>query len=101
MLGGATPKWTPLAIAAALAAVALVRPKWLAPANRVWMAFGRVLHRITSPIIITLIYFLVITPTGLSMRALGKDPLRLKWDAGADTYWMPRTEESDSMGRQF
>ena len=101
MLGGAAPKWTLLALAAALAAVALARPQWLAPANRVWMAFGRILHRIMSPIIITLIYFVVITPTGLLMRAFGKDPLRLKWDAEADTYWLPRTEESESMHRQF
>lgn len=101
MLGGTAPKWTLLALAAALAAVALGRPQWLAPANRVWMAFGRILHRITSPIIITLIYFLVITPTGLLMRAFGKDPLRLKWDAEADTYWLPRTGESESMERQF
>ena len=102
VLGGGPPRWTLLALAGASALVAIARPRWLARPNSAWMALGRLLHRVTSPIVIAVIYFGVITPTGLVMRALGKDPLRLRRDPDAETYWLPRAPSEDrSMERQF
>jgi hypothetical protein len=42
-------------------------------------------------VILTLVFFLVVTPIGLVMRMIGKDPLTKGADESADTYWIPRT----------
>ena len=101
---GAEPRWWALAIAAALAIIAAAAPRLLAPANRLWHRFGLLLNRMVGPIAVALVFYLAVTPTGLIMRALGKDPLRLKWDARAASYWIARDPPGpapDGMPRQF
>ncbi len=101
--GGAARAWA-AAIAGAFLAVALARPSALAPLNRAWTAFGSVLHRITNPLIMGLVFYGAVAPTALIMRALGKDPLRRRFDRDATSYWIERTPpgpEPDSMKRQF
>lgn len=56
----------------------LMNSKFLYPLNIIWFKFGLMLGGIMAPLIMGLIYFLVITPTGLLMRMLGKDILKLK-----------------------
>lgn len=80
-----------LAVAAAFAIVALVLPRALTPLNRAWTRLSLILHRIVSPIVLGILFFVVITPLGLLMRLLGKDPLRLRRDPSAPTYWIERT----------
>lgn len=87
--GGPVRVWA-LAIAAAFLAVTLVRPGLLRPANRLWFRFGLVLSMIVSPVVMGLIYATTVIPTGLLMRLAGKDPLRLRPDPDADTYWIER-----------
>ena len=84
--------WWPwgLAIAALFGAAAFLAPKPLKPLNLAWFKFGLLLHRIVNPLIMSLVYYLSVVPTGLIMRALGRDLLRLKIDRDADTYWIPR-----------
>ena len=89
-LKGGAPRFWALAVAGGIALVAMAFPPLLAWPNWLWTKFGRVLHRITSPLAITAIYVVAIVPTGLLMRLLGKDPLRLKSDSTAETYWIPR-----------
>lgn len=62
----------------------------LAPLNRLWTRLGLLLHRLVSPVVLGVMFFLVVTPTGLVMRALGKDPLRLRFDREARSYWIVR-----------
>jgi hypothetical protein len=66
-------------------------PRLLRPFNLVWFKFGILLHRIISPVIMGLMFFLVFTPIGVFMRLLGKNPLQLEFDTKADTYWISRT----------
>ena len=73
LIGGHAARLWALAIAAAFLLIALVRPKLLAPGNRLWTRFGLVLHRVVNPLIMGLIFFLAVTPTALVMRALGKE----------------------------
>jgi saxitoxin biosynthesis operon SxtJ-like protein len=101
--GGAIRVWS-VAVGAAILAVALVRPSLLAPFNRAWMKFGLLLHKITNPIVMGLIFFGAVTPTALIMRALGKDPLRRRFDPSAPSYWIERDPpgpEPDTMKQQF
>ena len=81
--------WSVL-IALAFGACALAAPDWLAPLNRVWTRFGFLLHKIVSPIVLGVMFFGVVAPTGLLMRLVGKDPLRLRLDEQARTYWIER-----------
>ena len=83
-------RWWSLAIAFAFAGVAFVRPSLLAPLNRLWLKFGLLLNRIVSPLVMGLLFFVVITPIGLIMRAAGKDLLNLKFDPKANSYWIER-----------
>ncbi len=84
--------------------LALLVPASLAPLNRLWTRFGALLHRIVSPIVLGILFFLIVTPIGLLMRALGKDPLRMRLDHTAKTYWIERTPpgpDADSLKNQF
>ncbi len=45
---------------------------------------------VISHIVLALLYFLALTPIGLTMRLLGRDPLSRKFEPGAESYWKPR-----------
>lgn len=97
-------RWWALALALLLMALGLLWRAPLRPLNRVWLKFALLLYRIASPVALGLLFFFAVVPTGLLMRALGKDPLRLKRDPGAASYWIEREPPGpspDSMKNQF
>ena len=59
----------------------------LAP-NKAWLKFGLLLHHAVNPFVMAILFYVVILPTGLTLRALGKDLLRLNWDKRTKTYWL-------------
>ena len=79
------------AVAAALIGCALGRSALLSRLNDLGLRFGLLLHSIVNPVIMVLLFFGMIAPIGLLMRALGKDPLRLKFDKAARSYWIARS----------
>lgn len=79
-----------LGAAAVLLVLALAVPAALKPFNRLWFRFGLLLHKVMTPLIMGLMFFGAFMPTGLIMRALGKDILRLKFDPQAQSYWIER-----------
>lgn len=79
-----------LALAVLTAVVTLTRERWLTPLNRGWMAFGELLGRIVSPIVLGVIFFAVFTPVGVVMRFFGRDAMYRRFDAAAKTYWVKR-----------
>ena len=58
----------------------LLNSSILTPLNKIWFKFGIILGKIISPVIMAIIFFLVVTPTGLIMRILRKDILNLKYN---------------------
>lgn len=80
-----------LLVSVAFGLVALVVPAVLAPLNWLWTKFGLLLHKIVSPLVLGIMFYLVVTPMALVMRLLGKDHLRLRLDRDAATYWIERT----------
>ncbi len=93
-----------IGIAVAFVVVALVLPRVLGPLNKVWTRFGLLLHRITSPIILGIMFFGVVTPTGFLMRLLRKDLLKLRMERDASTYWVDRQPPGprpDTLPNQF
>lgn len=100
---GAPLRWWALAVAVMFLAVAGLAPAILKPFNRLWFAFGLLLHKVVSPLVMGLVFFATVTPTAFIMRMLGKDPLRLRFDRQAKTYWIEREPgpEPETMRNQF
>lgn len=72
----------------------------LSPLNLIWFKFGIFLGKIVSPFIMGVIFFLIVTPTGLIMRLLGKDLLNLKFNDNK-SYWIKKKGPKSKMKNQF
>ena len=79
----------------------LFAPKSLAPLNQIWFNLGMFLGKVTSPIILFLVFSITMVPIGLIMRAFGKDLLKTKIDKSENTYWQKRKEPMGTMKNQF
>ncbi|MBI4819216.1 MAG: hypothetical protein HY791_23290 [Deltaproteobacteria bacterium] len=104
MLSGKEPRVWALILGVVFLLFAIAIPNALAPLNRLWTRFGALLQMIVSPIILGVLFFLVITPMGILIRALGHDLLRLEWDKNAKSYWIERRPPGpppETMTRQF
>lgn len=104
MVKGADPRVWALIVAGVFLVLALALPSVLAPLNRLWTQFGLLLHKITNPIIMGLLFFVTVTPTSLIMKMMGKDPLRRKIDRTARSYWIDRRPPGpapETMKNQF
>ena len=97
--GGSLRIW-PIPIAILFLILGLINSKLLNPLNIVWVKFGELLGRIIAPIVMSIIYFLIVTPTGLFMRLIGKDLLKIKF-SNRQSYWTKREQNIGSMKRQF
>ena len=72
----------------------------LTPLNKLWFKFGIFLGKIISPLIMAIIFFLVVTPTGLLMKLWRKDLLNLKFN-NKKTYWIEKNGPKSKMKNQF
>ena len=79
----------------------LLNSKLLSPLNEIWIKFGEILGRIIAPLIMALVYFLILTPISLLVRAFGKDLLGLKYLKQQNSYWIKRKKEIGTMDKQF
>ena len=101
--GGEIRLWA-MAVAVAFLVVSFAYPKALKPLNKAWFLVGLALHHVVTPVVMGLLFFVTVTPMALLMRATGKDPLRLKRDDSAASYWIHRQPPGpapESMRRQF
>jgi len=101
---GAHVRWWALALAAAFGLAALLAPRILSPLNRLWARLGDLLHKVTTPLIMGLLFFGALTPCAAIMRLVGKDSLRLKRPSGAASYWIERRPPGpapDSLNQAF
>jgi hypothetical protein len=104
LLGGEAPRNWALGLGALFLLLAFAAPKLLTPLNKLWFKFGLLLHHIVNPLVMALMFFVVIMPIGLLMRIFGKDPLRLRFDREAKSYWIPRDPPGpapESLKNQF
>ena len=79
----------------------VINSKLLTPLNKLWFKFGILLGSIVSPIVMGIVYFLVVTPTGVFMRLLGRDLLKTSKVKNTSTYWIKRDKQKSSMKKQF
>lgn len=93
--------WKVLAVAAGTLVVAgAVIPTMLGPVQRGWMGFAHMLSRVTTPLFMGIVYFVVLTPIALVTRALGRRPLQ--HEARDGSFWVPvALGDRSGMERQF
>ena len=78
----------------------ILNSKILSPLNKIWFKFGLLLGKIISPIVMGIIFFIVVTPTGLILRLFQKDVLNLKFNNN-NTYWIKKSGPKSKMKNQF
>ena len=104
LLHANAPRWWAAGVAIAFAIIAFAKPVLLAPLNSIWTKLGILLGKIVAPIALGVLFFVFITPLAFIMRLVGKDPLSLKRDREAQSYWVSREPPgppSNSMTNQF
>ena len=100
LLDGENIRIWSLIIAVIFLILGLLNSKFLTPFNKIWFKFGILLGSVVSPLIMGIVFFLIITPTSLVMRLLGKNLLNLK-KGNKKTYWIERSVIKSKMKNQF
>ena len=89
-----------LCFLAALVLAAAARPNWFREYYRFSAKLGFVISRMAGYAVLAFLFFVVVTPLGLVLRMLGKDPVRLRRPPGVESYWTQVRQES-SLERLF
>ena len=79
----------------------LMNSNLLTPLNVLWFKFGKLLGSIVAPIVMGIVFFIVITPTGFIMRIFGKDLLNKKYNNKSKSYWINKEKSKSTMKQQF
>jgi len=101
LINEGSPRYWSIVIAVIFLILGLLNSKLLTPLNKLWFKFGLFLGSIISPIIMGIIFFLVIAPTGLVIKLMGKDLLDKKYNNKKKSYWINRTKTKNTMKQQF
>ena len=83
-----------LAIGIILLLSAVAIPVILKPVYWIWMIFGIILGWFMTRLILSLLFYIIFTSIGLTLRFFGKKFLELRWDKSKDSYWNFRTNEN-------
>ena len=87
-------------IALVFLVLGLLNSKFLTPLNKIWFRFGVILGSFVTPIIMGTVFFVIVTPTSLILRVLGKNLLNLK-KGNKKTYWIEKSKIKSKMKNQF
>jgi len=90
--GKAPAPWV-LGAAAVVLTLALLAPAALRPLEKLLATIFRWVTASLTYVILVLTYYLVVTPIGIIMRLLGKDPLHLKREPSRSSFWVPVEED--------
>jgi hypothetical protein len=96
--------WTFAILTVTFALAGSLVPAILRPVYLAWMTIAIALGFVMTRVILTIVFFLVITPIGIVMRALGKDPLTKGPDDSLDSYWIPkvyRTRDPERLRKYY
>jgi len=87
-----------------LCILGIVIPFILKPIYWVWMIFATILGWIMTRVILSLLFYIIVTPIGLIPRFFGKQFLELRWDKSKESYWNFKTNErlqNENYEKQF
>jgi len=95
------PYW-PWLLAVVFILCALISPSSLKFIYSLWMRFGLFMNRITTPLLLGIVFYLLITPMGLVMRVCGRDVMQLKADPDKQSYrQQSQCRSKESLERPF
>jgi len=100
-LGGSTRWYLWLLIALGFAVVAWLWPTLLSKLNHAWTRLSMVMHKIVTPLVLGLVFFLIVTPIALVMRLSGQRPIALEFRSNATSYWTKRDKSPGPMANQY
>ncbi len=94
--------WWPWVLFGVLSIMALAMPMTLRPVYKIWMRFGLMMSKITTPIIMGAVFYLIITPAALVMKVFSRDPLHRKLVDQESSYRVPSHKpERERIERPF
>lgn len=90
-------------VATAVAVAGFFLPAFLRYVYVGWMTAVTPIGWVVSHVLMAVVFYLVVTPIGLLMRLMGRDPMQRAFERNATSYWQPRTQERDTRRyfRQF
>ena len=100
LLNGYEIRYWSLIISIVFFLLGILNSKILTPLNKIWFKIGILLGNVISPIVMSIIFFLVVTPTSFIMKILGKDLLNLKKNTKS-SYWIKKQNQNSRMKNQF
>ena len=100
LLNGYEIRYWSLIISIVFLFLGILNSKILTPLNKIWFKIGILLGNVISPIVMSIIFFLVVTPTSFIMKILGKDLLNLKKNT-KNSYWIKKQNQNSRMKKQF
>ena len=100
LLNGYEIRYWSLIISIIFLLLGTLNSKFLTPLNKIWFKIGVLIGNVISPIVMSIIFFLVVTPTALIMKILGKDLLNLKKNT-KNSYWIKKQNQNNRMKKQF
>ena len=100
LLNGYEIRYWSLIISIVFLILGILNSKILTPLNKIWFKIGILLGNVISPIVMSIIFFLVVTPTSFIMKILGKDLLNLKKNT-KNSYWIKKQNQNSRMKNQF
>ena len=100
LLNGYEIRYWSLIISIIFLLLGILNSKILTPLNKIWFKIGILLGNVISPIVMSIIFFLVVTPTSFIMKILGKDLLNLKKNT-KNSYWIKKQNQNSRMKNQF
>ena len=100
LLNGYEIRYWSLIISIVFLILGILNSEILTPLNKIWFKIGILLGNVISPIVMSIIFFLVVTPTALIMKILGKDLLNLKKNT-KNSYWIKKQNQNSRMKNQF
>jgi len=77
----------------------ILQPAPLKPVYETWLKIAHFIGRVITTIMLTFLYYLLITPAALIKRVFGGRPLPLKPDKNVFSYWVPREEPAQPRER--
>ena len=79
--------------------ITIIKPNLFTFVNKLWIKFGYLLGKFTSPIILAVIFFVIIFPIGILMRLIKENIMNSKFHK--NSYWINRKDKVESMKKQF
>jgi hypothetical protein len=99
MTGWRGREYAPIVLGALFLLGGVLVPSHLGPVQRGWMGMAHAISKVTTPVFMGVVYFLVITPVGLLRRLFGSNPIRSAPERASG--WVRRTSPRGDLTRQF